>query len=431
MRRRHVLIAAAGVVVALVCAAVVVGALRVTAAPPAPEVTLQATGTVAIPGSPPSIVVPIHGSMVLTATGKNLVATSSDPLVSDGADVVRPIASVAKTLTALVVLADKPLPAADAPGPEYTITARDVAFYDASVAGGGSSTFVATGEQFSERQLLEALMLPSGNNIASTLATWVAGSTPAFVGLENAAAQSLGMTHTTITDPSGFDPATQSTASDLVKLGAAAIANPALASIVIEHNVTLPNGNTVPNFDTALGQPGWLGIKTGDSDAAGGCLLFAARREPAGDSNPDDAVTLVGAVLGERSLNADPTGDDNRAAAIFAAERAVDSAVLGFVSVSPSDLAAAPTVSGGVTTKWGNNADLVLGNGSVVQPIVVRMGTSFTLQTSTSPVTAPVASGSRVGTVTALIGSRVALSWAVVTARAVPAPGFMWRLLHD
>ena len=429
MRRRRLVIAA-GAVLALVCAAVVVGALRVTAAPPAPAVTLQAGGSLTVGASPPTITVPIRGSMVLVASGRDLVMPGSDPLVSDGADAVRPIASVAKTLTALVVLDHKPLTAA-APGPEYTMTSQDVTFYTGSVAAGGSSTYVSAGEQFSERQLLEALMLPSGNNIADTLATWVAGSVAAFVTLENSSAQSLGMSHTTITDPSGFDSGTLSTAADLVKLGAAAIANPALAAIVVEHHVTLPSGDTVPNFDTALGQPGWLGIKTGDSDAAGGCFLFAARREPAGDGNPDDAITIVGAVLGERSLMADASGDDNRAAAIFDAERAVDTAMQGFVAVTAPAVSSTPTVSGGVTTEWGNSSTVSVGAAAVVTPTVVRMGTPLTLQASPSNVAAPLQSGMRVGSVNALIGGRIALAWSVITDRAVDAPGFMWRLQHD
>src|SRR5207302_1841510 len=151
-------------------------------------------------------------------------------------------------------------------------------------------------------------------------------------------AASLGMADTTITDPSGFDAGTRSTAIDLTKLGKAALANPALASIVAERSAALPSGQTVPNFNTALAQPGWLGIKTGDSDAAGGCLLFAARRAPEGDADPADTVTLIGAVIGERSLLAKAGGDDDRAAAIYAAEQAIDTAMAGYVTVGLASL---------------------------------------------------------------------------------------------
>jgi D-alanyl-D-alanine carboxypeptidase (penicillin-binding protein 5/6) len=73
-----------------------------------------------------------------------------------------------------------------------------------------SGVAVGTGEQLTERQLLEALLIPSGNNIAQILATEVAGSEPRFIAEMNAEARALGMEHTTYTDPSGFDPSTVS-----------------------------------------------------------------------------------------------------------------------------------------------------------------------------------------------------------------------------
>src|SRR5207302_1877705 len=113
-----------------------------------------------------------------------------------------------------------------------------------------------------------------------------------------AQAIALGMRQTHFADPSGFDPATVSTAADLVRLGRAVLAVPALADIVATRQATLPDGTQLRNLDTLLDtEPGWLGIKTGDSDAAGGCLLFAARRPPSGSSGPP--VEVVGAVLGQ------------------------------------------------------------------------------------------------------------------------------------
>lgn len=427
--RRFVVTVIGAMVLGLLAAAGVVGGLRLAAKPPAPRVTIVATGTVSAGASPPSITVPIRGSLALVANGKHLLPAGPSVLVDDDARAVRPIASVAKTLTALTVLQDKPLAATEG-GPEYVITAQDVAFYSKSVAEGGSSTFVSAGERFSERQLLETLMLPSGNNIAMTLAAWVAGNGTAFVTRENALAASLGMADTTITDPSGFDAGTRSTAIDLTKLGAAALANSALASIVAERNATLPSGQNVPNFNTALGQPGWLGIKTGDSDAAGGCLLFAARRAPEGDDNPDDAVTLIGAVLGERSLLAKPGGEDDRAAAIYDAVQAVDTAMKGYVALRPSALSTAPTLSGMVTTAWGNSSSLELGSPSVVTSVVLRSGAALSLRAQTIRTTVPLRAGARVGSIQLLFGDTIAMSWPVLTARAVDAPGFFWRLQH-
>jgi len=154
---------------------------------------------------------------------------------------VLPIGSIAKVMTALVVLHQQPLTAA---GPTYTITDQDVGFYDQAVAEDGSSLPVVSGEQFTERQLLLALLLPSANNIADTLAVWVARSEAAFVTELNAEAKTLGMTRTVFADASGFSPQTVSTAADLVKLGQAALADPTLATLVAAQTALMPDGST-------------------------------------------------------------------------------------------------------------------------------------------------------------------------------------------
>ena len=123
-----------------------------------------------------------------------------------------PIASVAKVMTAYLVLREHPLrPGED--GPTITLTAADVADTDRRAGQHESVVPVATGEQLTELQALQALLLPSANNIAAVLADWDAGSTDLFVARMNAAARRLGMTHTRYTDPSGYDDATVSTAA--------------------------------------------------------------------------------------------------------------------------------------------------------------------------------------------------------------------------
>src|SRR6266545_6439492 len=124
-----------------------------------------------------------------------------------------PIASVAKVMTAYLVLHDHPLrPGQD--GPTITVTDADVADTERRRRQQESVVSVAAGEQLTERQALQALLLPSANNIAAALARWDAGSTDRFVAWMNATARSLGMTHTRYTDPSGYDNATMSTAAD-------------------------------------------------------------------------------------------------------------------------------------------------------------------------------------------------------------------------
>ena len=86
-----------------------------------------------------------------------------------------PIASLAKIMTAYVVLRGHPLPAGG-PGPAITVTAADTAAYASDQRQGQSVVQVAPGEKLTERQALEAMLVPSGNNIASMLARWDAGS---------------------------------------------------------------------------------------------------------------------------------------------------------------------------------------------------------------------------------------------------------------
>jgi D-alanyl-D-alanine carboxypeptidase (penicillin-binding protein 5/6) len=187
------------------------------------------------------------------------------------------IASVAKVMTAYLVLRDQPLwPGED--GPAITITGSDVADTDRRRGQEESVVPVVAGERLTERQALEALLLPSANNIAAVLARWDAGSEYRFVARMNATARSLGMKHTRYTDPSGYDDATVSTAADQVRIVERAMRLPAFASIVATPAAALPVAGIVLNTNTLLGNDGFVGVKTGSDAAAGGCFAFRAVR---------------------------------------------------------------------------------------------------------------------------------------------------------
>jgi len=221
------------------------------------------------------------------------------------------IASVAKVMTAYVVLRDHPLrPGED--GPRITLTEADVADADRRRGRQESVVPVAAGEQLTERQALQALLLPSANNIAAVLARWDAGSANRFVARMNATARSLSMTHTRYTDPSGYDDATVSTAIDQVRIVVRAMRLPAFASIVGTHSATLPVAGTVHNTNTLRGHNGFVGVKTGSTAAAGCCFAFRAIRWIHGRR-----TTITGVVLGQ-------PGDDRIAAGLAAAEAMVD-----------------------------------------------------------------------------------------------------------
>jgi serine-type D-Ala-D-Ala carboxypeptidase (penicillin-binding protein 5/6) len=203
-----------------------------------------------------------------------------------------PIASLAKVMTALVVLRSRSVSAQD-PGFTITIGPDDVADSRRRRADGQSVVAVVAGEKLTERQALQALMLPSANNVAMVLARGVSGSVPLFVDEMNATARRLGMTSTRYTDPSGYDPSTVSTAHDQVLLARAAMHIDAFADIVAEPSAVIPEAGLVRNTDRLLGQDGFIGIKTGSDQAAGGCFMFAARSSSGGQ-------LVYGVVLGQR-----------------------------------------------------------------------------------------------------------------------------------
>jgi serine-type D-Ala-D-Ala carboxypeptidase (penicillin-binding protein 5/6) len=221
------------------------------------------------------------------------------------------IASVAKVMTAYLVLRDHPLRPGEE-GPAITLTDDDAADTDRRRGQEESVVPVAGGEVMSERQALQALLIPSANNIAAVLARWDSGSVDRFVVRMNETARSLGMTRTRYTDPSGYDDATVSTAADQLRIVGRAMRLPVFASIVATPTVTLPVAGTVQNTNALLGHAGFVGVKTGSDEAAGGCFAFRAVRRVHGKW-----TTITGVVLGQ-------PGRDRIAAGLAAAAAMVD-----------------------------------------------------------------------------------------------------------
>jgi D-alanyl-D-alanine carboxypeptidase (penicillin-binding protein 5/6) len=229
---------------------------------------------------------PAYGVSAADISGFGVVA-------GPGATRPVPIASVAKVMTAYVVLHDHPLPA-NGPGPDIAVQSSEAAAYPSQARQGDSLVPVVAGETLTERQALEALLLPSADNMAWILARWDAGSQAAFVARMNATARGLGMTGTSYTDPSGLDPSTTSTAADQVRLGMAAMRVPALAAIAAMPAAVVPVAGVVRNYNTLLGQDGIAGLKTGSTQAAGGCVLIAAWHKAGGRK-----TLIVAATFGQ------------------------------------------------------------------------------------------------------------------------------------
>jgi D-alanyl-D-alanine carboxypeptidase (penicillin-binding protein 5/6) len=236
-----------------------------------------------------------------------------------------PIASLAKVMAAYLTLKRYPLSGVQE-GFAITVTAAQAQAAAQDASQGQSVVPVQAGEQLTERQLLEALLIPSGNNIARMLAAQVAGSQTRFIAEMNAEARALGMHHTTYTDPSGFDPSTVSTATDQVRVFQRAMRFPVFRQIVSMATVTLPVAGTLTNYDPLIAE-GYSG-KTGSDSAAKGCLAFFTHLTVGGRR-----IIAVGVVLGQGQ------GSDTSellAAAGQAAEQLVGSAVPAGTTTGPS-----------------------------------------------------------------------------------------------
>ena len=249
---------------------------------------------------------------VWPAYGQAAFVEAGQPQIHGGPNQhAAPIASVAKVMTAYLVLRDHPLRLGQG-GPTITLSDADVVDTDRRRGRQESVVPVAAGEQLTELQALQARLLPSANNIAVVLARWDAGSVARFVMRMNATARSLGMTSTRYTDPSGYDDATVSTAADQVRIVDEAMRLAVFASIVGASSATLPVAGTVSNTDALLGHDGFVGVKTGSDHAAGGCFAFRAVRRI-----DDRRTTITGVVLGQ-------PGHDQIAAGLAAAAAMVD-----------------------------------------------------------------------------------------------------------
>jgi D-alanyl-D-alanine carboxypeptidase (penicillin-binding protein 5/6) len=217
-----------------------------------------------------------------------LVLGNGRPAASPHAQPV-PIASLAKVMTAYLTLERYPLSGAQE---GFTITVTEAQAQAQVEAHDQSVVAVRAGERLTERQLLEALLIPSGNNIAWMLAAQVASTEPRFIDEMNAEARALGMDHTLYTDPSGFDPGTVSTAADQLRVFQRAMRFPVFRQIVSTASVTLPLAGTLTNYNPVIAE-GYAG-KTGSDAAAGGCLAFFTHVIVGGRR-----LTAVGVVMGQ------------------------------------------------------------------------------------------------------------------------------------
>lgn len=247
-----------------------------------PSTSTSLVSTVAVP-SPTSIAWPSGVSAALVIPALRVERTSQDRVV--------PIASLTKLMTAYVVLQRLPL-AIGQSGPCVTLSSADVQYYDSLVATDQSSAAVAAGEVLCESTLLEGLLVHSASNYATLLADMAWGTTTAFVARMNAEALALGLTHTHYSDVSGYDAGSVSTALEQGRLAALLMQSALVREIVNQSSVTLPVAGTVGSYTPLVGIDNVVGVKSGRTNAAGGCDVMAMTFELNGQTQLAYAVVL-------------------------------------------------------------------------------------------------------------------------------------------
>lgn len=322
-----------------------------------------------------------------------------------------PTASTAKLITVLCVLQKKPL-APGEQGPAITMTDRDEELYREYAAKNGSLVPVKTGEKITEYQALQAILLPSSNNMADTLAIWAFGSLDNYSKYANEYVKDLGLTATKVgPDASGYSPGTVSSARDLVKLGELVMRNPVLSKIVGQPEATgIPVANKIRNVNFLLGTSGIIGVKTGNTDQAGGVFVGAAKTKVNGKQ-----VVIITAVMGSHDIFS----------ALKSSLALIRSAQTNF---ERTDVIRAGTIVGRYEMPWGGNifaaADQTLSQegwagGDI--PFAVRL----------KPIPADIKADSTVGTVTVKDGAVTERRSVQIRLQGAPyEPPLGWRLLN-
>ena len=330
-------------------------------------------------------------------------------LASNGDESVVPIASITKMITALVILDAHPLGAGEN-GPNIAFTAADVDIYYEALAQNGSVAPVVAGMVLTQREALEAMLLPSANNYATSLALWAYGSKAAYLAAAKEWLAENALTQTSVADTSGLSALSVSSPADLVEIGKLVISHPVLAEIVALKTAILPVIGTVTNTNKLLGRNGVDGIKTGTTDVAGACLLFSTDFV-VGTST----VTVVGAVL----------GGDTHTELNSAISALIDSVQSGFREVV---LATEGDAYGTYSTAWGD-----------VSKIIAER-TASALVWSDSPITGSASaskvqlgrSGDEVGMVSFIIGTQAPhrITVPLELSQSLTDPGPAWRMSH-
>ncbi|MFE4871510.1 serine hydrolase [Streptomyces sp. NPDC056682] len=361
---------------------------------PSPRLALTSSATYTFAGDALGLPWPAEGQSAVSVDGVGSLGTHGEQKPA-------PLASVAKTMTAYVILKEHPI-SGKQEGPKITV---DQQAEDDAKKPDESTAPIRKDQQFTEKQMLELLMIPSGNNAARLLARWDAGNEEAFIAKMNATAKELGMTSSSYTDPSGLKETTVSTPTDQLKLAQAVMQNDVFRGIVNTPQIKIPGiPTTIYNNNTILLKPGVSGIKTGSSTPAGGNLLWAADTVVDGKNQ-----RIYGIVMGQHTGT---TLDSKLKAAInnsYTLIQAVQKAVTSATVVKKGDVVG--YVDNGLGGKtplvaakdlkaigWpGLKVDVTIGDGGKAVPHSAKAGTvvgELSIGSGPGRQTAPVELGS-------------------------------------
>lgn len=322
----------------------------------------------------------------------------------DDYTVPQPTASLAKTITVQVVLAKYPLKQGEN-GPLITMSADDEARYWKVVNEGGSSARVVAGEQISEKQLVEGIMMVSANNMADSLAIWAFGSLDNYRVAATQWLKDNKLNSTVIgSDASGFSPDTKSTPTDLCRIMLLATKNRALSDIMSTADASLPTGEQLHNTNRLLGQEGVFAGKTGYTDEAGRGVIMASHKK-IGNST----ITMGLATLGHASYDE-----------AFNSARLIVSNLTSNINIYQIDK---DKKLGQISSSWGSVSDIVT-NKSLAVPYWVdqppKVDTSIHIDKTDGLSAQQIIGQIRIND--DAVG--------VISAQSIESPSVWWRLSH-
>ncbi|GAA2579394.1 hypothetical protein GCM10009862_18280 [Microbacterium binotii] len=377
---------------------------------PLPEPVMAAEKpSVSTPGAV-GIAMPTEGASALSVSGGDayLGAGASGIWTSSGGDQARPLASISKLITALVVLDASPLSGPEDPGPTLTFSKADHDLYDEYYVQGATILAMPTGSSMSLRDALTAMLLPSASNYADAVSTWAFGSRSGFLSAARTWLDAHGMTGTTIVEPTGISARNTGTPADLITLGKLAASEPTIAAITAMPSASLGELGTVSNTNNLLGIDGITGLKTGNLGPDNYNLLYTSTL----DVGIGEPLHITGVVLGVYSR-------DTVDSVVRAQLQSIRD---GFHTVQ---LAEQGQQIGSLSTIWGSRAALVVAS---APGILTWSDTAITVAMDVSAPTT-YADGEVVGTITWTAGPNTTTADVVVSGDIEP-PTEWWRLTH-